>query len=219
MTRAAHLRVCVLEIVSITPVGSASVSIGSLQQKILLTLLVAAGNQSVSIDRIAEELWGGHRPRHWMAAIRTLANSLRRAACDHELVHWTGRGYRLHLYAGAVETDVERMLQHAAGARLALDEHHFAVAEREARAALTCYGSGPWTTDMWSWGDFAADAYCLLGRALLAQHQYLRCIFELSRAPEGLDWHGGLQWCLTTARQAVATAVNKSPRSPSVNSP
>jgi hypothetical protein len=207
MSREAPIRVCVLERVSVAPSGGASVLIGSLQQKILLTLVVAAGNRSVSLDRIAEELWGEHRPRHWIAAIRTLANSLRRAAGDPELLDWTGRGYRLHRRVGAVETDIERMLRHAAEARAALDEDRFVDAEREAMDALACYGGGPWTTDLWSWGDFAADAYCLLGRALLAQHQYLRCILELSRAPEDLDWHGGLQWCLTTARQAVATAV------------
>jgi hypothetical protein len=182
------------------------VPIGSLQQKVFLTLVVAAGNRSVSLDRIAEELWGDHRPRHWLAAIRTLANSLRRAAGDRDLIHWTGRGYTLHRHIGAVETDVERMLQHAADARMALQAHRFDDAERAAEEAITCYGSGPWTTDLWSWGDVAADAYCLLGRALLAQHKYLRCILELSRAPDGLDWHSGLQWCLTTAKQTVATA-------------
>jgi DNA-binding SARP family transcriptional activator len=207
MTPVGPLRVCVLESVSVAPLGGPSVPIGPLQQKILLTLVVAAGSRSVSLDRIAEELWGDHRPRHWLAAIRTLANSLRRAAGDHDLIHWTGRGYRLHRHVGAVETDVERMLQHAAKARVALDEHRFRDAEREAREALACYGGGPWTSDLWSWGDFAADAYCVLGRALLAQHQYLRCILELGRASEALDWHGGLQWCLSTARQAVATAV------------
>lgn len=207
MRPTAPVRVCVLESVSVAPPGGPLVPIGSLQQKILLTLVVAAGNRSVSLDRIADELWGDRRPRHWLAAVRTLANSLRRAAGDPDLIHWTGRGYRLHRHVDAVETDVERMLQHTADARVALEEQRFQDAEHAATEALRCYGGGPWTTDLWSWGDFAADAYCLLGRALLAQQQYLRCILELSRAPDGLDWHGGLQWCLTTARQAVATAV------------
>lgn len=207
LARQAPVRVCVLECVSVAPGGGVSVSIGSLQQKILLTLVVAAGDHSVTLDRIAEELWGDHPPRHWVAAIRTLANSLRRAADDPGLIHWTGRGYRLHRQVGAVETDVDRMIQYATDSRVALEEQRFDDAERAATEALQCYGGGPWTTDLWSWGDLAADAYCLLGRALLAQHQYFRCIHELGRAPDGLDWHGGLQWCLTTARQAVATAV------------
>jgi DNA-binding SARP family transcriptional activator len=201
------IRVCVLESVWISPAGGTPVAIGSLQQKVMLTLVVAAGGGSVSLDRIADELWGDHRPRRWLAGIRTLANSLRRAAGDRELIYWTGRGYRLHRNAGAVETDVDRMLHHAAEARAALADGRFDDAEGEAMQALSRYGGGPWTTDFWHWGDLAADAYCLLGRALLAQERYLRCIVELSRAPEDLEWHAGVRSCLDSARKALATTA------------
>ena len=200
-----RLRVCVLETVSISTAGG-TVVIGSLQQKVMLTLLVAYRSRGVSVDRIAEELWGERRPVQWLASIRTLANSLRRVAGDKSLIHWTGRGYRLHRIAEAVETDIEQMLGATDDARVALDEGRVDDAEAAARFALACYGSGPWTTDCWYWGDLAADAYCLLGRALLEKESYLRCLLELSGAPEELGWHDGVGECLQLARQAVAAS-------------
>jgi hypothetical protein len=199
-----RLRVCVLETVSIAPAGAAPFAIGSMQQKVMLTLLVAYRTRSVSVDRIAEDLWGDDRPRRWLASIRTLANCLRRVAGDKGFIPWTGRGYRLHADPDAVDTDIDDMLSAADTARLALDDGRLDVAEAAARRALSFYGGGPWTTDCWYWGDLAADAYCLLGRALLAKEDYLRCLLELSRAPEELEWHDGVGACLQRARQAVA---------------
>lgn len=202
-----RLRVCVLECVSITPPGGTPQRIGSLQQKIMLTLVVAYPDRSVSVDRIADELWGEHRPPCWLPGIRTLANNLRRKAGDRNFIHWTGRGYRLHRDENAVETDIERMVRFAGEARVALEEHRFDDAEVAARRALSCYGSGPWTTDAWYWGDLAAEAYVLLGQALLAKADYLACLLELSRAPEELEGHDGLRTCLDRAKRATVVAV------------
>lgn len=201
------MRVCVLESVSIAARGGTPQPIGSLQQKIVLTLVVAYPDRSVSVDRIADELWGEHRPRRWLASIRTLANSLRRTAGDRNFLYWTGRGYRLHRDADAVETDVDRLVGFTEEARVALDEQRVDDAEDAARQALACYGGGPWTTDAWYWGDIAADAYVLLGRALLAKASYLRCVIELSRAPEELEGHDGLRLCLDSARQAAGSTL------------
>lgn len=204
---ASRIRVCVLENVSVARPGQAPTPIGALQQKIMLTLLVAYGSRSVSVDRIADELWGEHKPRRWLASIRTLANSLRRVAGDADFIHWTGRGYCLHKNPDAVETDVNQMLCAADEARTALDEGRFDDAEGAARRALSFYGGGPWTTDWWYWGDLAAEAYCLLGRALLAQENRLRCLVELSRAPDELRWHEGLSACLEQASQRPTASV------------
>ncbi len=202
----APITVCVLETVSITRAGEAPVRIGSMQQKIMLTLLVAYAGRSVSVDRLAEELWGEYKPRRWVASIRTLANALRRVAGDRRFIHWTGRGYRLHEDADMVRTDVDEMVRLAGEASVALDEGRFDEAEDAARRALRFYGGGPWTTDFWYWGDLAADAYHVLGRALLGQQSYLRCLVELSRAPEELEWHDGVRACLEKARHALAAA-------------
>ena len=199
-----RIRICVLERVSVRPRADVLVPIGSLQQKLFLTLLVAYGTRSVPVDVIADELWGDHRPRRWLASIRTLANSLRRTACDRDFVHWTGRGYTLHEDFERVSTDVAEMVQAVDEARVALRGGHLDGAERAARRALSLYGGGPWTTDCWHWGDVAADAYYLLGRALLDQESHLRCILELSQAPEELQWHDGIRACLARGRAAGA---------------
>ena len=204
--RDAPITVCVLETVSITRAGQAPVRIGSMQQKIVLTLLVAYAGRSVSVDRLAEELWGEYKPRRWVASIRTLANALRRVADDRRFIHWTGRGYRLHEDADMVRTDVEELVWLADEASVALEEGRLDEAEDAARRALDFYGSGPWTTDCWSWGDLAADAYHVLGRALLAKECYVRCLAELSRAPEALEWHDGVRACVEKARNALAAA-------------
>lgn len=199
-----RIEVSILETVSICPVGGESVQIGSMQQKVMLTLVVAYRCRAVSLDRIAEELWGDYRPRRWLASIRTLANCLRRVAGDRDFLYWTGRGYRLHKNVDAVDTDIEHMVEATDEARLALQEGRIDDAEAAARRALAHYGSGPWTTDCWFWGDLAADAYCLLGRALLHKSDYLRCLLELSRAPEVLECHDGVGACLEQARLALA---------------
>ena len=199
--------ICVLENVSLTPPGDVLVPIGSLQQKLFLTLLVAYGTRSVPVDLIAEELWGEHRPSRWLASIRTLANSLRRTARDRDFVHWTGRGYRLHKDLDRVSTDVDEMLRSVDEARMALGAGRLDDAEQAARKALSIYGGGPWITDCWHWGDVAADAYYLLGRALLAQQSHLRCIVELSQAPEELRWHDGIRACLARGRAAGAARL------------
>lgn len=200
-----RIRVCVLERVTVRGPGRTPVAIGAMQQKILLTLLVAAGQRSVPLDRIAEELWGDQRPPRWLAAIRTLANSLRRVAGDRDFIHWTGRGYSLHRSPGMVEADVEDLLAATEEAGAALRGGRYVEAERAARRALAYYGSGPWTTDYWYWGELAADAYFVLGRSLLAQESYLRCLLELSRAGDELDWHDGVTACLRRARHEVGT--------------
>lgn len=206
-----QIRVCVLERVSIARAGDAAVPIGAMQQKVMLTLLVAYAERSVSVDRIGEELWGDHKPRRWLASIRTLANNLRRVAGDRNFIYWTGRGYRLHKDRGVVETDIDHMLWSLDQARAALDEGRLADAKHAARRALSFYGSGPWTTDCWYWSDLAADAYHLLGRALLGEEEYLRCLLELSRAPEELAWHDGVGACLRQARQAMSAAPAAAP--------
>ena len=199
----APLAVSVFETVTICRADGVLVTIGSMQQKIVLTLLVAYSGRSVPVDRIAEELWGRRRPDTWLSGIRTLANSLRRSAGDRDFVHWTGRGYRLHKDADRVETDVDQMLRCTEQAAAALAAGQFDCAEAAARRALRHYGGGPWTTDCWSWSELAAEAYCALARALLANGRYVRCLVELSQAPEELEWHEGVAACRERARAAV----------------
>lgn len=197
------LSVSVFETVTIARPDGVVVTIGSMQQRIMLTLLVAYSGRAVPVDRIADELWAGERPDTWLSAIRTLANSLRRSARDRDFVHWTGRGYRLHKDADRVDSDVDQMVRCTEQAAAALAAGQFDCAEAAARRALRYYGGGPWTTDCWSWSELAAEAYCVLARALLAKGRHVRCLVELSQAPEELEWHEGVAACRERARAAV----------------
>lgn len=208
----------VLDDVTLTRADGVVVLVGSLQQKLFLTLLVAFRNRSVPADRVAEELWGEYPPRRWQAAIRTLACSLRTLAGDRRLVHWTGRGYRLHAEDACVDTDVDLIVRLVGQARAALAGGCADEAEQAAKRALTAYGTGPWTTDLWHWGDVAAEAYAILGQALLAGRRPLSCLVELAQVPEELAWHDGVRRCLEQARTAVRGASTGGPSSPPAGS-
>jgi two-component SAPR family response regulator len=199
------VRVCVLDVVSIRTDDRTPVLIGSLQQKVLLTMLVANKGRSVSLDAIADELWPDLRPRRWRGCIATLANSVRTAAGDRDLVVSTARGYTLHRQTEAVATDVDELREHLDRARQADKQGVADVAEAMAHRALALYGAGPWTTDFWGWNEAAAEAACILGRALLRRGAYVACISELSRALEHIDWHEGVWACLISAHHYLGS--------------
>jgi DNA-binding SARP family transcriptional activator len=200
------IRACVLDTVSVEVDGGPVVVIGSLQQKVLLTLLVANSSRSVSLDAIADELWPDVRPRRWRGCLATLANALRTAAGDRDFIASTDRGYVLHRRRESVVTDVEELYQCLDGARRAEEEGADEAAERLARRAMALYGSGPWTTDYWGWNEAAADAAWILGKALLRRHSYVACISELSRVIDDVDWHEGVWECLIAAHEGLQSA-------------
>jgi hypothetical protein len=196
----------VFETVVITATDGSTTAIGSLQQKVLLTLLVAQKGASVGLDDIADELWPDVRPPRWRGCIATLANSLRSAAKDRDFAVSTARGYTLHRCPDRVHTDVDELQECVEEARGAEAQGRYDLAEESARRAVTCYGSGPWTTDPWGWSDLAADAARLLGVALLRRGAYAACVVELRRALEFFDWHEGLWACLIYAQHGLGSA-------------
>ena len=199
------LEVHVLDVVSVGT-GEARTAIGSLQQKVLLSLLVANEGRSVGLDTIADELWPDVRPRRWRGCIATLANSLRAAAGDHDFIPSTDRGYALHRDPERVRTDVEELHHCVDRARQAVAVGIDGVAETMARRALTLSGAGPWVTDYWGWNEAAAEAARILATVLLGRGAEVACIRELSPAMDAFDWHDGLWACLITAhRQLGAT--------------
>jgi hypothetical protein len=200
------VEVRVFEAVSITAGDGTTTAIGSLQQKVLLTLLVAQKGASVGLDDIADELWPNTRPPRWRGCIATLANSLRSAAKDRDFAVATARGYTLHRYPHRVRTDVDELQERVEEARAAEEQERYDLAEESARRAVTCYGSGPWTTDPWGWSDLAADAARVLGVALLRRGAYAACVVELRRVLEFFDWHEGLWACLIYAQHGLGSA-------------
>jgi two-component SAPR family response regulator len=199
------IEVRVFETVSITAADSTTKTIGSLQQKVLLTLLVAQKGASVGLDDIADELWPDVRPPRWRGCIATLATSLRSAAKDRDFAAFTARGYTLHRCADRVRTDVDELQERVEQARAAEEQGRYDVAEASAREALTFYGSGPWTTDPWGWSDLAADAARVLGLALFRRAAYAACVVELRRALELFEWHEGLWACLVYAQHKLGS--------------
>ncbi len=202
--RGATVRVRVLDVVAVGS-GSNWVTIGSPQQSVILTLLVANKGRTVTLDAIADELWPDVRPQRWRGCIATLTNSLRTAAGDRDFVCSTGRGYTLHRRPEAVSTDVEELQDSLQQAYRADEQGLDDVAESMARRALQIYGTGPWTTDYWGWNEAAAEAARLLATVLLRRGALLRCISELSPAMEDFDWHDGLWACLIYAHHQLGS--------------
>lgn len=202
-TSAPDLRVCVLDAVSVASAGRPAVAVGSLQQKTLLTLLVAAKGRSVSLDSLADELWPDERPARWKGCLATLASSVRKAAGDPGFIVSTARGYTLHRRPERVHTDVEELLDCLDQARAAQEKGLVDVAETMARRAVALYGTGPWTSDYWGWSEAAAEAAFILATALNRRRAYVACIAELSGSIVDFDWHDGLWACLIDAHREV----------------
>ena len=53
--------------------------LGGPQQRAVLALLLLEANRVVSMDRLAEDVWGGNPPEGWVTTLRTYVFHLRRA--------------------------------------------------------------------------------------------------------------------------------------------
>ena len=56
-----------------------AVPLGGPRQRAVLALLVIEANQVVSLDRLAEDIWGGHPPDGWVTTLQIYVSHLRRA--------------------------------------------------------------------------------------------------------------------------------------------
>jgi len=55
------------------------VPLGGPRQRAVLALLLLETNRVVSMDRLAEDLWGGHPPQGWANTLQTYVFHLRQA--------------------------------------------------------------------------------------------------------------------------------------------
>ena len=55
------------------------VPLGGPRQRAVLALLLLEANRVVSMDRLAEDIWGGHPPEGWVTTLQTYVFHLRRA--------------------------------------------------------------------------------------------------------------------------------------------
>src|SRR2546423_8449408 len=55
------------------------VPLGGPRQRAVLALLLLEANRVVSMDRLAEDIWGGHPPEGWATTLQVYVVHLRRA--------------------------------------------------------------------------------------------------------------------------------------------
>src|SRR5215831_18250340 len=74
------------------------------RQRALLALLILSANETVSTERLVEDLWGGHPPVTAAKVVQNHVSQLRRALADGFLVTQSA-GYTLRLDPGSIDVD------------------------------------------------------------------------------------------------------------------
>ncbi len=153
-------------------VGSQPVTLGGPRQRALLAVLVAAQPAPVSLDRLADAIWGGEPPASHQATLHAYASRIRKL-----LAPWAGlvsdhQGYRLVLNAATI--DAQSYAAAVARAQLAAAAAQLSEVVDILRPAMDLWRSAaalePWDTEPWA-RDFCAGLAedRLVGAELLAQ--------------------------------------------------
>ena len=121
--------------------------LGGPRQRAVLALLLLESNRVVSMDRLAEEVWGGHPPEGWATTLQTYVFHLRRAlepdrarGVAGEVLVTRGPGYLLR--ADREHLDAARFQDGFTAGRAALDAGRYAEAAGRLRQALDLWRSG-----------------------------------------------------------------------------
>jgi DNA-binding SARP family transcriptional activator len=97
--------------------GGKPVALGSAQQRAVLALLLIGAPESVSRDRLIDELWGEHPPASALHAVQVYVSGIRkvlRAAGGDAAVQTSRSGYALDVDAERVDARrFERLLGEA----------------------------------------------------------------------------------------------------------
>ena len=136
--------------------GERVVDLGGPRERVLLARLLISANLVVSADRLAEDLWPGEPPAHWLPTLRVYISRLRRALGPGAAAVLTEPpGYRLRLAAGQLDADIfERLV---AAARRDLAEGRPGAAAAGLRRALGLW-RGPALSDVADLPFARADA-------------------------------------------------------------
>jgi YVTN family beta-propeller protein len=117
------------------------VPLGGRRQRAVLALLLLEANRVVSIDRLAEDVWGGHPPPGFVATLHSYVFHLRRALEPDrspgdagEVLVTRDRGYLLRVKAE--HRDAAVFEEAGAAGRAALEAGRYAEAAQTLRAAL-----------------------------------------------------------------------------------
>jgi hypothetical protein len=65
--------------------GGSVLRLAGAKQRALLALLLLSANETVSSDRLIEELWGGQQPESGRAALQVRVSQVRKAPCGRLL--------------------------------------------------------------------------------------------------------------------------------------
>jgi predicted ATPase/DNA-binding SARP family transcriptional activator len=153
----------VVAIVQFRILGSVEVSdggvlkdLGGLRERTLLARLLLAGGQVVSADRLADDLWAGEPPPHYMATLRVYISRLRRAlGSGSGAVATSPPGYRIVLADGELDAHRFDALVGAAASDMAAGRPGAAAARL--REALALW-RGPALSDVADFAFAQADA-------------------------------------------------------------
>ncbi len=113
--------------------GERVVDLGGPRERALLARLLISPNLVVSADRLADDLWSGEPPAHWLPTLRVYVSRLR-GALGAGAVLTEPSGYRLGLAAGQLDADEFERL--AAAARRDLADGRAEAAAAGLRRAL-----------------------------------------------------------------------------------
>src|SRR5205823_4335259 len=118
-----------------------AVPLGGPRQRAVLALLLLEANRVVSMDRLAEDVWGGDPPEGWASTLQTYVFHLRRALEPDrarggagEVLVTSGRGYLLRV--DGKHMDAARFQDGFTAGRAALEAGRPAEAVQVLRQAL-----------------------------------------------------------------------------------
>ncbi len=118
-----------------------AVPLGGPRQRAVLALLLLEANRVVSMDRLAEDVWGGHPPKGWVTTLQTYVFHLRRALEPGRLPGIAGgvwvtrdRGYLLRV--DREHLDAAQFQDGFTAGRAALEAGRYAEAAEALRKAL-----------------------------------------------------------------------------------
>ena len=157
--------------------GDQAVELAGGKQRALLALLIVNANETVSTDRIVEELWGEQSPQTASKVIQNHVSQLRRGLGEGLLVT-EGSGYRLRIDPGSL--DVDRFEELLADGRSALEQGDAESAADVLRQALALWRGTP-LADV-SFEPFAqAEIARLEERRLVAVEERIEADLALGR--------------------------------------
>jgi DNA-binding SARP family transcriptional activator len=161
--------------------GDRTIPLAGGRQRAVLALLILNANETVSTDRLVQELWGDQAPATAPKVVQNHVSQLRRALANGLLVT-QGAGYTLRLEPGSVDLDsFERLLEEG---RRALADGDAEEASKRLRQALALWRGPPLA-------DFAFESFAQTEIARLEERR-LVALEERIEADLALGRHADL---------------------------